>query len=217
MYLSSHRTAESEAFDPATPERQFAWVPRDLDYPRHLRRIARARWNLKHVVDRLSPEFNATLARETTEAGYAHLILDRRDAAARVASLAVAERHGTWDPSPRTTRILGAIERGEIAVDLDPDQLVRRQERAQEMLNEVRTALVAANAVWYEVAFEDLYGCGVADGLDAFVRVADHVGLAWYGDVARIRRLLVSGGQNTGAALEAVPEVSDLREALAAD
>jgi hypothetical protein len=217
MYLSSHRTAESEGFDPKSPERQFSWVVDDPERAEELRRIAGQRWNMKHVVDRLPAEFNASLALATTRAGYHHVILDRRDAAARVASLAIAERHGTWDPGERTTRLLGEIGSGTLEVDLNADQLTRRQRRAQAMLDEVRDVLHGCSTSWCEVAFEDLYAGPVSERLAAFGEVAAHVGVDWAFDVARVGHLLAQGGQNTGAALPAIPGARGLREALAAD
>jgi hypothetical protein len=217
MYLSSYRTAESEGFDPESPERQFAWVP-GAQYRTHaLRRITRQRWNIKHVVDRLPMEFNAALARETTRAGYSHIVLDRRDAAARMASLTIAERHGTWDPTERTARVLNAIGSGEIEIEMNAEHLARRQIRAQAMLDEIRNVLRAAGAIWREVAFEDLYvGLG-SERISTFAAVARHVGVHWERDTDRIVRLLEQGGQNTGAALAAIPDTLDLRAALAAD
>lgn len=213
MYLSSWRTAEAEGFDPASPERQFSWIPGlAIEEQRDdaIRAVCAGRWNVKHVVDRLPSDFNRELALATTEAGYAHVVLDRRDRAARLSSLGVAERLGTWDANAKTERVLRDLAAGRIELDLDAQALLERQLAAERALGEVVRYLPSYHFVW----FEDLYAGTLTERMWTFEALARHIGVSWIHDARRIERLLLNGGQDTSAALNGSPWKSELLRKL---
>lgn len=90
--LSNRPWAGDEPFDKGeSGPRQFS----DIRSEAELRAICRDGWLIKHVFDRLPIEFNLTLARISSLAGYRHVRLIRADEAARLLSLGLADQ-GFW-------------------------------------------------------------------------------------------------------------------------
>jgi hypothetical protein len=206
LALWTDRLANDEPFDPedinGKPHWQFGWIAHRPagEWLDHLAAVCRAGWTVKHVYDLLPLRFNLDLARAATAAGHRHVHLDRLDAAARLASLGVAIASGRWTREGRGTY------RGE---PLDVPWLVARH---REHVRQWR-AIAPALPCRLELRAERL-----ARGAD-FEPLARFLGVPrglWERTLPTVDELARTGGQDTAGVLHRVPNLAELRAALAA-
>lgn len=200
--------AENEPFDCREGRiRQFSVVssaqPAERDTA--LRKIADHAWLIKHCYENASDEFNRALAVITTRAGYRHIHLDRRDKVAHLISKAVAERYDAWWANDQTAALYARwLAAGNQLVPLDVQGLKSWLRNAEAKWQRLRIPLAAL-----EIASEDLFRTPGS----ALLRIGAFLDLP---PCARDRMSKELGRtQNTRSVWPLIPNVDDLRKALA--
>lgn len=126
---SEHPAAEIEPFDFSNvSDRQFSDVGKRLlpaERNRRLREIADSGSLIKHCYENLSDDFNLSLARTFTRAGYRHIHLTRKNELARLISKGIAEQQGTWGNHRWTQERYAALLREGRRLTLDVAALRR--------------------------------------------------------------------------------------------
>jgi hypothetical protein len=201
--MSELPDADGEPFDLGG---QFAPVGH-MDRLTELQLICAERWTIRHIFYQLPLPFNLRLARASTAARYRHIHLDR-DPVARIVSQHIAEHLGTWLPGKETQE---RFARCDMLPPLDVARHQRLCARAQSDWRAIRAEL----SPLYEVRYEELF-CGPLErrrsALRDLARYLDLDFTRW--NDSRINSYLIGGGQNSGAVWRAVPNISELREAL---
>jgi len=198
--------ADDEPFDPAVfdgsgPHWQFGWIAcrPEAEWPMHLRQVCDEGWIIKHVYDLLPLNFNLALVRAADASGYRHIHLDRLDALARLVSLGVAisscrwtrDQHGKYQGQP-----------------LNVAWLIARHNEAKRQWRAISEKL----PLCFELRSERLNTTSDFERLSRFLHV-DHA--RWRETLPRINEMVRTGGQDTAALRPRVPNVAELRRALA--
>lgn len=108
---------------------------------------------IKHCVEVIPPEVSRALATATTEAGFKHFFLYRRDPLDRLLSLHFARQTGIWGPGKAANSYSLPEERTELPVE----QLIAHEARCTRELTTVWNLLKSLGCAPYAMAFEDLY------------------------------------------------------------
>jgi hypothetical protein len=213
--VSEHRSAESEPFDGSVEPRQFSIVPTLSEKYRdaELKSVCMRRWNIKHVYDRLSLDFNLALVKQADDAGYGHIHLFRKNELARLVSLGVAENEAVWFKCAETEQAADDFLSGKRHLKpLDVPSLVERSRTADLQWVEIIKCLRSC----FYVPTEDLYGREV--GHKRGVLVCNLIGYLEIYDYAKQRELELElekkNGQDTDKLRHLVPNVDELRQAL---
>jgi len=173
---------------------------------------------IKHCYELMSQSFNEVLLVVTTELGYRHIILDRRNETDRIVSLELAYLTGAWG-GDAAKKIYPSIEAGEVV--LEPLNM-QRAERQMRLCNarrrELAQMMAAIQITPFVVYFEDIYsdpqaGRALIERALAFlgIRPEDHADYERLVSDALLRR-----GQNSARILQAVPGVDAAIESLEA-
>lgn len=208
---SEHAPAESEPFDwVPTGERQFSDIGKRMvaaDRDRSLRQICDQPWVIKHCYENLSEEFNHALAEISTRAGYRHIHLVRRNELARLVSKGVAEQYGTWFDCHTTREVFSAhLGAGKEMAPLDIAALKRYHDGCK-----AKWAAVGPLLRSLDVIAEDLFG---HDPVATFSRAAQFLGMPRFSADTMGRNL--GKGQGTRGVWKLIPNIEDLRRAIAA-
>jgi hypothetical protein len=174
---------------------------------------------IKHCFDILPKPLHAALLDVAGDLGYAHLVLDRREESARVLSLELARRTGIWGAAEARRRYPEFLDgdRQVAPLPLAPALSALREGRAR---RDWLAAEMAARGIRPRVVFfEEVFGPGV-DGRARILRLLADLGLD-PGAVAdgedRLRVTLEERAQGSERLLARVPNIADLRAALAAE
>lgn len=154
---------------------------------------------VKHILDPWPDSFNALLADESSEAGYAHVHLTRRDEFAWLASRGVALQLDAWNPVHSRPLIDDVLAGRRVLEPLDVPALVAYSREVRRQWE----AVVPHLGPTIEVAYEDLYGSSgpiARDALSAFLSVR--------GDLSG--RLAI-GSQDTSRVWHLIPNIDELR------
>lgn len=220
--LSDHPGTEHEPFN---PDRHFGAVTRHWRAQQDAARLRAdieaalaPRPVIKHCYEIMPPALNRTLMEVSTERGYRHVILDRRDEADRVLSLELAKITGAWG-SEAATRIYAEIEAGTgTLAPLDIEGAVAHLRYCHKRRGEIRDLLVASGQRPHVIYFEDVYrdpqaGRAQVGAVLEFLGIdpADHPDYE-----ARLTEALLTRGQNSARIMSAVPNIEAARAALEA-
>ena len=193
LFAQSARSAADH--EPFNPGRMFAAdiseAARTGTVANLMARICADGWLLKYCVWR-APQEHVHLVAASAAAGYRHVILHRRSAADRLASLAFANMTGIWaGDHDRFVATTGARElSGRATPDrvtqtayvmghwLDVEHLVGTELRCVTTLAEVHEALVSAGYPPAMIAYEDLFGPDAGVARAALARVLGHLELS---------------------------------------
>ena len=227
MDLSEHPQAEHEPFNWSRDQpRQFwpvveAWMASGdgAALGRALDEVLAARVLIKHCYDLFNMAFNVALLEATIRAGYRHILLVRRDEAARLVSKFIAETQGSWfeDYGRQVYAELsdGRRQLGPIPVD----QVVAQFRHARNSASALRRAAAERGAHLHESAYEDLYLADRDTQARCFAGLVESLDLPAEPSAAAIADFVgrtKAGGRRTSWALSHVPNIEALVEGLAA-
>jgi hypothetical protein len=165
---------------------------------------------IKHVADGFAEEFNVLLARAARAADYRQIHLVRADEFARLVSRDVGRQLGAWQPRDSLAAIADVLAGRRHLGPLDVPELIDNARQVRRQWAVIRPQLGAV----CEVAHEDLYGGDDLMRTAAVGRLIKELGLPGDG-VTGICHALRNGGQDTSRVWHLVPNLDELRAALA--
>lgn len=172
---------------------------------------------IKHCVEMVPPEVSLALARATSDAGYQHLFLYRRQALGRLLSLQFARVSGIWGSKMKDGR---EPTPEELSQQLLPvPQLVAHEQRSVAALTEVWDELLARGQAPSAIAYEDLYAAASPEAAQAVLgQLLAEMGLAV--PASKLPEVLADvlgrGDQGTRDAYDQFQGIAELAEALVA-
>lgn len=179
-----------------------AWPPGSAE--RSIRnRLGSYGYAVKHALDPFPDEFNAALARTSTSLGYAHVHLVRRDRLAWLLSREVAVQLGAWHPNHSLPLIDDLLAGRRKLAPLDVAATIEYSRKVPRQWAAVKPHLGDV----LEVAYEDLYGDNRPHAAAALA--------AFLGIRVDFSRKLSAGGQDTSRVWHLIPNLDELRAALA--
>jgi LPS sulfotransferase NodH len=179
--------------------------------------IAAGRRVIKHCVEMVPPEVSLALAKATSEAGYQHLFLYRRQALGRLLSLQFARVSGIWGSKMKDGREMPPEELSQHLLPVA--QLVAHEQRSVAALTEVWDELLALGQSPSAIAYEDLYAAASPQAAQAvlaqlLVEMGVTVPAAKLPEV--LADVLGRGDQGTRDAYDRFQGIAELADALAA-
>ena len=212
--LSDRPIAQGEPFDPngQTP-RRYSHVVNMPNFRQELQRICRDGWVIKHVFERLPSNFNQALAAISTQYGYRHIHLDRRDQYARLMSMGIAEATGAWMVSEKTKATLAGIRHMQRQIKLDVPHLMEWQKIGDKEWRRIKSSLKDLAIV----ETEHFTTGPNEDRWKVVQRLADFIGVnpdKWTERMPSTGKILFEGGQHSEGVWHLVSNASDLRREL---
>lgn len=206
--LSEHPDADGEPFDGRNC--QFSHVPFSPKRDQMLCDIVHKRWTIRHIFYQLPLKFNLAFARVSTAAGYRHIYLCR-DPVARAVSLTIAEQLDTWISSDATDT---ELDRCAHLAPVDVQRAAHLDRRARTMWHLIRPELRHMELAYYERLFIG----SLEHRRRALWRLVQFLNLSpilWHRHRSEIDYLLMRGGQDSQRLRHLIPNMAELREALA--
>jgi len=226
MKMSEHKSAEHEPFNWRVHKpRQFAAVARNWaetkDLPTlqsALKAIVDERYLIKHCFELHGTPLNLKILQAATKAGYRHILLLRQDELSRLVSKFIAEANGTWFKD-YAAEVYAGIAAGKRQLQpLPVDQIVAAYEHVHRTTGRIRDALDQPGVDRQHVWYEDIYTGDREtrmEHLNALFRFLDFSPETIAAHQADIEKKIFAGGQNTGNILQFVPNLDEVRGALA--
>ena len=212
---------EHEPFNPGRvlhPIVERFVASRDEDRLREeIREALAARPVLKHCFDILPVPLHRVLFEVTCDLGYRHILLERRDEAARLLSLALARQTNAWGKA-QANGIYAEIFAGTRALEPIPEQDLLAECRTAEQRRRMLAELFRAAGVRpFLLVFEELFEAPEAGRrrlsalFDWLEQERDAQAFA-----ARSTESLTTTGQDTGSIVTYVPNIDPLMATLRA-
>jgi hypothetical protein len=159
------------------------------------------------------------ILRSAAKTNYRHILLLRRDELSRLVSKFIAEANGTWFKDFAAQVYAGIVSQQRTLQPLPVGEMVNQYKHARRMTDRLREALARLNVETREVWYEDIY-TGDRESrlahLNDLFRFLDFKPETIAAHQAAIDRKIFGGGQNTGDILQFVPNLAEVRQALAA-
>jgi len=226
MEMSEHKSADHEPFNWARAKpRQFwpiteAWqkTKNVATLTRSLRALFADKYLIKHCYEIHTDDFNQFLMEASARVSYRHIILYRRDEYARLISKYIAESHGTWFKD-YAERVFDEVAEGRRKLgSLPVDKMVAHYMRCRNATEFIRSGLTRLGVDFKEIYYEDLYSGDAETRLKHVHDLLDFLGFT-AADIekhaALIDQKIFHSGQNTGGVARFVPNLDQVREALA--
>jgi hypothetical protein len=208
--ISEHPSVEDEPFQYGPNPKALGHVYEDwcLDGdPAPLYRVLARRVLIKHIPEAFDDNFNADLSRAAEYNGYRHIRLVRLDTFARLVSRGVAEQLDAW--GTHADARLGDLRPGDLR-PLDVPHLVGDARVDARRWQAVLPHLTAV----LNVRTEDLVSRFVSRRHARLRRVLRFLALPPEG-LGALDRAMARGGQDTSRVWPLVPNLGELRDALA--
>jgi hypothetical protein len=204
--ISEHPPAEDECFWYQPNARQFSYIYEDwcIDGdPAALYEVLSRHVLIKHIPEPFDDNFNADLARAAEYNGYRHIHLVRCDTFARLVSRGVAEQLDEWHIDVRSAKVtkLKPLDVPHLISDLRLD--AARWDAVRHHLSSVLT-----------IRTEDLVSQNCERRHACFRRLLRFLELPPDG-LAALDQAFARGGHNTQSVWQLVPNLGELRGALA--
>ena len=172
---------------------------------------------IKHCVETVPLEVTRALARATTQAGYRHLFVYRKQPLGRLLSLHFARDNDIWGPEMKTGRepTPEDLRRQSLPVP----RLLAHEQRCAAALGEMWSLLLGLSQSPSALAYEDLYAApSQQQAQEVLGRVLSELELQVppASLPAVLARVLGSGDQGTRASYDQYQGVDELAQALAA-
>jgi SAM-dependent methyltransferase len=227
MDMSEHKRADHEPFNwSRTKSRQFwpvveAWnkSKNDAKLAQDLDEIFAQKYLIKHCYELFGMPFNTRLIEAAAQTDYRHVFLRRRDEPARLISKFIAEANGTWFKD-YASRVFADIRSGDRRLaPLPVSDIVAQFEHCRNMTKAVCAKLEDLNVDCHELDYEDLY-IGERDPrrtrLIDFLEFLDFTPTEIDQHRPAIEKTLFEAGQNTESVAQFVPNIDEVKKALAA-
>jgi hypothetical protein len=174
---------------------------------------------IKHCYELHRKPLNAALARATVRANYRHILLLRKDELSRLVSMSIAEANGTWFRD-WARKVYADVATGRRHFDpLPVERIVHQYKRCLAVTETIRKSLKKLRVQPFELYYEDLYRgerdarISVLNNLFDFLDFDDETREMHRQD---IEEKIFHGGQGTARVLEHVPNILEVKTALAA-
>ena len=226
MKMSEHKSAEHEPFNwRVNKPRQFAAVARNWaetkDVPTlqsALKAIFYEKYLIKHCFELHSTPLNVKILQAAAKTDYRHILLLRRDELSRLVSKYIAEANGTWFKD-YASEVYAKIASGKRELQpLPVDEIVATYQHVHRTTDRIRQVLGELNLETLEVWYEDIYAGDRGsrmERLNALFRFLDFSPEIIAAHQADIEKKIFAGGQNTGDILQFVPNLTEVKQALA--
>jgi hypothetical protein len=226
MKMSEHQSAEHEPFNwRVNKPRQFAAIARNWvetkDVPTlqsALKSVLDQKYLIKHCFELHGTPLNVKILQAAAKTDYRHIVLLRRDELTRLVSKYIAEANGTWFKD-YANEVYAKIASGRRQLQPLPiDEIVATYEHVHRTTDRIRAVLEQLNVARREVWYEDIY---VGDRetrmrhLNALFRFLDFSPETIAAHAADIDDRIFASGQKTGNILQFVPNLDEVRSALA--
>lgn len=182
-----------------------------------LREALRKRPVIKNCYDMYPAKLHGLLMQLTTEAGYRHIVLDRRNEADRLLSLALAAQTGSWGRKTARAVYAEILDGTRKLEAISEAYLLKQMRQAAQCRKWLAGTMAAAGLTPHVVFFEEMYGSD-ADGetrvrevfrfLEIPMEPADRF-------AADLHETLHKKSQGTGDIVPMVPNISKLKTLLA--
>jgi hypothetical protein len=227
MRMSEFRSAEHEPFNwSINKPRQFAAVARNWfetkDVPAlqsGLKAIFDEQYLIKHCYELHGTPLNVRILRATAKTEYRHILLRRRDELSRLISKYIAEANGTWFKD-YASEVYAEIASGSRGLrPLPVEEIVATYQHVSNATARIQEVLKQLGVPWREIWYEDIY-TGDRDTrtehLNALFRFLGFSSETVAAHQDEIEEKIFSSGQNTRDILRFVPNLTEVRNALAA-
>lgn len=180
-----------------------------------LNEVLGTRPNIKHCVELVPLELTTALVRACFDRGYRMFVLSRRNEAARLRSLFLAQATGVWGKR-QADKIYPEIITGNVALPPVNLKMVKRRARIDgQAITAVRDFLHAQHIEYTELVFEDIYAKD--GGLPARARViAARLGIEVAPDNPALDRVMTSPNQASTEVFRLLPNAAEFEAALEA-
>lgn len=226
MEMSEHPKAEHEPFNWAKKKpRQFwpiteAWgnTKNEIELHKSLDEIFAERFLIKHCYELHGMPFNIHLMNAAAKTDYRHILLLRRDEAARLISKFVAEGQGTWFKD-YAKKVFKEVAHGQRKLGpLPVERVISHYKQCRENTAQIRANLKRLGVDCLEVFYEDLYVGEHEPRLERLHELLDFLGFTppeVAGNEKKIQNAIFHSGQNTRAVAPFIPNLQDVNDALA--
>jgi hypothetical protein len=226
MKMSEHQSADHEPFNWRRAPRQFShitekWVETKNDgaLAKSLQQdVFAQRFLIKHCYELHGTRFAARLLKAAAQTDYRHILLLRRNELSRLASKFIAEANGTWfkDHASRVYAGIAAQER--VMAPLPVEDLIKHYEHCRGITDRLRALFdqhkVEKREIWYEDIYVGERETRLAN-LHALFEFLDFTPETIEAHRDDIEEKIFRSGQNTGDILQFVPNLDEVRLALA--
>jgi hypothetical protein len=226
MAMSEHKSAEHEPFNWRTHKpRQFGHVAQQWVETRDhaaletaLSGILAERYLIKHCYELHGALFNSRVVRAAAKTDYRHILLFRRDELSRLVSKFIAEANGTWFQDYAAKVYAGILAGKRSIKPLPVDSVVKHFEHCRSVTAQLRELLYRFNVPTREIYYEDLYLGDRAARLARLNDLFEFIGFTPETIAVHhtdIEEKIFSGGQNTADVMPFVPNLEEVKAALA--
>ena len=226
MKMSEHRSADHEPFNwRHNKPRQFGAVARnwvetkdEATLQSALRTIFDDGYLIKHCYELHGTPLSVQILRAAAKTNYRHILLLRRDELSRLVSKFIAEANGTWFKDYAAKVYAGIASQKRTLQPLPVAEVVAQYEHCHRVTDRIREVLrrlkVNSREVWYEDIFTGDRETRLSNLNDLF-RFLDFTPETIGAHQADIEEKIFGGGQNTGDILQFVPNLAEVKQALA--
>jgi hypothetical protein len=227
MKMSEHKAVEHEPFNWRYHKpRQFGAVARNWvetqDLPTlqaALHAIFSEHYLIKHCYELHGTPLNVQILRAAAKTNYRHILLLRRDELSRLASKFIAEANGTWFKDYADQVYAGIASQKRKLQPLPVGEVVATYEHCRRTTDRIREVLNRLDANRREIWYEDIFTGDRETRLANLHELFHFLGFT-PGTIAAhqddIEEKIFRSGQNTGDILQFVPNLAEVRQALAA-
>lgn len=222
MKMSEHKETDHEPFHLA---RAFGHVTEHWNTTRDAAALDRAlaeifaeRYLIKHCYELHQEQFNTALAQAAEHANYRHILLLRKDELSRLVSMAIAEANGTWFRD-WARKVYADVSHGKRRFQpLPVKRIVNQYKKCLSETEKIRTTFIQIGVHPFEIYYEDLYKgerkprTAALNNLFDFLELPSETREEHHQD---IEDKIFNGGQSTARVLEHVPNLVEVRLALA--
>jgi len=226
MKMSEHQSADHEPFNWRRHKpRQFGHIAQHWAETKDngaleasLAAVFADRYLIKHCYELHGTPFGMRMLRAAAKTDYRHILLLRRDELSRLVSKFIAEANGTWFKDHAAKVYAGIASQTRELEPLPVEAMVRHYENCAKMTESLRDGLRRNKVNAREIYYEDIYvgdretRLSHLNGLFQFLDFSPETIAAHQGD---IEEKIFDSGQNTRDILQFVPNLAEVRKALA--
>ncbi len=176
-----------------------------------------SRPNIKHCFEIHPKNLTKILIESAAEKNYNFLLLTRRDEAARLRSLFLAQATGAWGPKQAAQIYPEIIEGKRLLAPISPNAVRTRAAEDAAKLGQVLCFLRYRRLAWEWVVYEEIYAPPNPETGDLVARaraLAERLGMAVDPNDPRVRALAAAPRQNSIEIARYVPGFSEIEALL---
>jgi SAM-dependent methyltransferase len=225
MKMSEHQSADHEPFNWRNKPRQFGHIVQEWVETKNNSGLAASlgelfdqRYLIKHCYELHDLRFAERLLKAAEQTNYRHILLLRRDELSRLVSKYIAEANGTWFKDYASKVYAGIAAQEREMSPLPVEDIVKHYIFCRKITDRVRALLNQKGVEKREIWYEDIY---VGDretrlaNLNALFQFLDFTPETIAAHQADIEEKIFHSGQNTGNILQFVPNLDEVRLAMA--